>query len=259
MKLEISHLSFSYGEHQVLRDISFSLDKGEFLSVLGPNGVGKSTLFRCILGRLEGYTGAITSGGDDLKNMPRREAARRMAYIPQIHRPTFSYTVLDTVLMGTARQLSPFAQPGRAQVDRALAALERVGAKHLYQRDFTRLSGGEQQLVLLARALAQQAEILVMDEPTSALDFGNQLRVLQLVRELAGEGYGVLLSTHNPQHALTFATRTLALCDGRVAAQGRPQDVLTPELMSRLYGVDVIFAETPAGRVLVPTMAGDIV
>jgi len=257
VKLEVRNLSFAYGEHRVLEDVSFTLDKGEFLSVLGPNGVGKSTLFRCILGRLEGYGGTITSGGDDLKTMPRREAARRMAYIPQIHTPTFSYTVLDTVLMGTARQLSPFAQPGKAQVDQAMTALERVGAAHLAQRDFTRLSGGEQQLVLLARALAQQAEILVMDEPTSALDYGNQLRVLKLVRELAGEGYGVLLSTHNPQHALTFATRTLALCGGRVAALGNPEDVLTPELMKTLYGVDVVFAETAAGRVLVPMTAGE--
>ena len=257
MKLEIRNLSFAYGDHRVLEDVSFTLDKGEFLSVLGPNGVGKSTLFRCILGRLDGYGGAITSGGDDLKKMPRREAARRMAYIPQIHTPTFSYTVLDTVLMGTARQLSPFAQPGRAQMEQAMAALERVGAAHLAQRDFPRLSGGEQQLVLLARALAQQAEILIMDEPTSALDYGNQLRVLELVRELAGEGYGVLLSTHNPQHALTFATKTLALLGGRVAALGRPDEALTPELIFALYGVDVIFAETPAGRVLVPVTAGE--
>ena len=259
MKLEVCNLSFAYGTHEVLRNVSFTLEQGEFLSVLGPNGVGKSTLFRCILGRLEGYSGSITSGGDDLKTMPRREMARRMAYIPQIHTPTFSYTVLDTVLMGTARQLSPFAQPGKAQVETAMAALERVGAAHLAQRDFSRLSGGEQQLVLLARALAQQARILIMDEPTSALDYGNQLRVLQLVRELAAEGYAVLLSTHNPQHALTFATQTLALVGGSVAALGRPDEVLTPELVGRLYGVDVIFEETAAGRVLVPVMAGNIV
>lgn len=257
MKLEIRNLSFAYGVHEVLRDVSFTLEEGEFLSVLGPNGVGKSTLFRCILGRLEGYSGQITSAGDDLKTMSRREAAKRMAYIPQIHTPTFSYTVLDTVLMGTARQLSPFAQPGRAQVDTAMAALERVGAAHLAQRDFSRLSGGEQQLVLLARALAQQAQILIMDEPTSALDYGNQLRVLQLVRELAKEGYAVLLSTHNPQHALTFATKTLALIGGRVAAQGKPDEVLTPELVRCLYGVDVLFEETAAGRVLVPVMPGE--
>ncbi|MBR4039177.1 MAG: ABC transporter ATP-binding protein [Clostridia bacterium] len=259
MSLEIQKLSFAYDGHEVLRDVSFRLEKGEFLSVLGPNGVGKSTLFRCILGRLDSYAGTITSNGDDLSTLPRRETARRLAYIPQIHQPTFSYTVLDTVLMGTARQLSPFSQPGKTQVERAMAALERVGAAHLAQRDFTRLSGGEQQLVLVSRAIAQQAEILIMDEPTSALDYGNQLRILQLVRELAKEGYGVLLSTHNPQHALTFATRILALSEGRVAALGRPEDVLTPELISRLYGVDVIFAKTTAGRVIVPALAGDIV
>lgn len=259
MKLEVNGLSFSYGDHRVLEDISFSLEAGEFLSVLGPNGVGKSTLFRCILGRLNDYRGTITADGEDLRTLPRREMARRLAYIPQIHRPTFSYTVLDTVLMGTARQLSPFAQPGRAQLARAQEALERVGAAHLSGRDFNRLSGGEQQLVLVARAIAQQAQFLVMDEPTSALDYGNQLRVLQLVRDLAGEGYGVLLSTHNPQHALTFASRILAISGGRVAALGEPQAVLTRELVSGLYGVDVTFADTSAGRVIVPVMEGGCV
>ena len=203
---------------------------------------------------MHGYTGSITSGGDDLSALPKRELSRRIAYIPQINRPTFGYTVLDTVLMGTTRQLSAFSQPGQAQINLAMSALERVGAGNLAERDFTHLSGGEQQLVLIARAIAQQAGILVMDEPTSALDYGNQLRVLKLVRELAAEGYAVLLSTHNPQHALTFATRILALSGGRVAAVGAPQDVLTREVVSRLYGVDVAFADTEGGRVLVPLM-----
>ena len=254
MNLSVQNLSFAYGERPVLQDVSFTLERGEFLSVLGPNGVGKSTLFRCILGLLHGYSGSITSGGEDLAAMSRRELSRRIAYIPQINRPTFGYSVLDTVLMGTTRQLSPFAQPGKAQVHAALDALRRVGAAHLSERDFTHLSGGEQQLVLIARAIAQQAGILVMDEPTSALDYGNQLRVLQLVRELSREGYAVLLSTHNPQHALTFATRILALSGGRVAALGAPQDVLTREVVSSLYGVNVTFADTEGGRVLVPLM-----
>jgi len=254
VSLEVSGLSFSYGSHPVLRDVSFDLSRGEFLSVLGPNGVGKSTLFRCILGLLGDYTGSITLGGEDLRAISRREMARRIAYIPQIHAPSFGYSVLSTVLMGTARQVSVFSQPGEKQIAQAMGALSRVGAEHLAQRDFSRLSGGEQQLVLVARALAQQAEILVMDEPTSALDYGNQLRVLQLVRELAEEGYAVLLSTHNPQHALTFATRILALADGRVAALGKAQDVLTKELVASLYGVDAEFADTGNGRVLVPLM-----
>ena len=186
--------------------------------------------------------------------MPRREMSRRIAYIPQINRPTFGYTVLDTVLMGTTRQVSMFSQPGREQIAAARKALERVGAAHLTERDFSFLSGGEQQLVLVARAIAQQAEILIMDEPTSALDFGNQLRILQLVKELAGEGYGVLLSTHNPQHALSFATRILALSDGKVAALGNADEVLTPALVKQLYHVDVTFTQTQGANVLVPLM-----
>ena len=254
MNLNVRNLSFAYGEHEVLKDISFDLQPGEFLSVLGPNGVGKSTLFRCVLNLLTTYTGSIASDGVELKTMSRREMSRRIAYIPQINRPAFGYTVLDTVLMGTTRQLSMFAQPGKKQIQDALNALERVGAAQLSRRDFSHLSGGEQQLVLVARAIAQQAEILVMDEPTSALDYGNQLRVLQLVKELAGEGYSVLLSTHNPQHALTFADRILALADGRVAALGKPEEVLTPALVQALYGVNVILTDTPGGRVIVPLM-----
>ena len=254
MNLEVRNLSFAYGTHKVLHDISFTLQQGEFLSVLGPNGVGKSTLFRCILGLLNDYKGSILSDGDDLRRMPRKEMARRIAYIPQISRPTFGYTVLDTVLMGTTRQVGVFSQPGKEQIALARQALERVGAAHLIDRDFSYLSGGEQQLVLVARAIAQRAEILVMDEPTSALDFGNQLRILKLVRELADEGYGVLLSTHNPQHALTFATRILALADGQVAALGKADEALTAELVEKLYHVHTTFTQTPGGRVLVPLM-----
>ena len=134
----------------------------------------------------------------------------------------------------------------------ALAALERVGVLHLAQRNFAHLSGGEQQLVLIARAIAQQSDILIMDEPTSALDYGNQLRVLRQVRDLSREGYTVLLSTHNPQHALTFADRVLALHNGTVAAHGTAKEVLNPELLRRLYRVEAILADTPGGSVIVP-------
>ena len=252
MILSVENLSFSYTRRPVLQDVSFAAEKGELLSILGPNGVGKSTLFRCILGSLEGYSGRICVDGRDIRTLPHRERARRMAYIPQIHRPTFGYTVLDTVLMGTTQQLSPLQQPGREQVYMARSALERVGVSHLAERNFAHLSGGEQQLVLIARALAQQSDILIMDEPTSALDYGNQFRVLQQVRALSREGYTVLLSTHNPQHALTFAHRVLALQDGSVAALGPSGDVLTPDLLRRLYGVDTALADTPGGPVIVP-------
>jgi iron complex transport system ATP-binding protein len=252
MSLLVENLSFSYGERAVLQGVSFEAQKGEFLSILGPNGVGKSTLFRCILGTLRVREGRICVNGRDVAGLSQRQRARCFAYIPQIHRPTFGYSVLDTVLMGTTRRLSAFQRPGQAQEKLALAALERMGVVRLAQRDFSRLSGGEQQLVLIARAIAQQSDVLIMDEPTSALDYGNQLRVLQQVRALSREGYTVLLSTHNPQHALTFADRVLALQNGAAVALGESKSVLTPELIRRLYGVETVLADTPGGSVLVP-------
>lgn len=256
MILKVENLAFSYGSHHVLHDISFDVCPGEFLSVLGPNGVGKSTLFRCILGNLKGYGGRVSADGIDLRSLSQREKARRIAYIPQVHRPTFGYTVLDMVLMGTSRQLSAFARPGDAQIRIAMDALNQIGVAHLADRDFSRLSGGEQQLVLVARAIAQQADILVMDEPTSALDYGNQIRVLQKVKKLSQEGYTVLLSTHNPQHAMSFADRILALAEGTVAAIGTPAETLTPALMGKLYGIEVDFVGTPGGWVIQPLMGG---
>ena len=250
--LAVENLGFSYGAGSVLRDVTFFVERGTFLSVLGPNGVGKSTLFRCILGILPGYTGKVTVDGEDIKTLSRRKMARKIAYIPQIHRPTFGYSVLDTVLMGTTHQMGVFSQPGEEQTAGAYAAMERVGIERLAERNFAQLSGGEQQLVLVARAIAQQADILVMDEPTSALDYGNQLRVLKQVRTLADEGYAVLLSTHNPQHALSFSTQLLAMSAGQITAVGAPEEILTAELMRVLYGVDVEFAQTNSGRVIVP-------
>lgn len=253
MKLTVKELTYTYrGGHTALRNISFAARQGELLSVLGPNGAGKSTLFRCILGGLPDYGGAILLDGRDTRTLDQRTLAAHIAYIPQIHRPTFGYSVLDTVLMGLTRQLSPFRSPSAQQEQQALATLEQLGVVHLTYRNFAELSGGEQQLVLIARALAQKAEVLMMDEPTSALDYGNQLRILQMVRRLAAQGYTVILSTHNPQHALTFATTLLALHGGTAAAWGRPAQVLTPELMETLYGVRAEFLQTASGPVLVP-------
>ena len=210
MKLTVKELTYTYrGGHTALRNISFAARQGELLSVLGPNGAGKSTLFRCILGGLPDYGGAILLDGRDARTLDQRTLAAHIAYIPQIHRPTFGYSVLDTVLMGLTRQLSPFRSPSAQQEQQALATLEQLGVVHLTYRNFAELSGGEQQLVLIARALCQQADILVMDEPTSSLDYGNQLRVLRCVHDLSRQGYTVVLSTHDPQHALRFSDRVL--------------------------------------------------
>lgn len=239
MSICVQNLSFAYGERPVLDDVSFTVGEGRLLSVLGPNGVGKSTLFRCILGLLKSYQGSITIDGADVKTLGARALAKKVAYIPQQSYPAFNYTVFDMVLMGTSASARPFSSPRREEETAAQEALEHLGIDALAGRDYTRLSGGERQLVLIARALAQRSGVLLMDEPTANLDYGNQLRVLQRVRALAEEGYTVIQSTHNPEQSYQFSHEILALGGGRVLAHGAPGEVLTAALVRELYGVEV--------------------
>lgn len=239
MSIEVKDLCFSYGEREVLHGVSFKAEQGEFLSILGPNGVGKSTLFRCVLGLLRDYTGSITVKGRDAKSLSIREAAKLVAYIPQSSHPAFNYSVRDIVLMGTTSGLGTFSTPKKEDVRRVEEALEKIGISHLAERCFHRISGGERQLALIARALVQRAPVLMLDEPTASLDFGNQLLVLTQARELAREGYTVIQTTHNPEQSYMFSDRILALRGGEVLTEGRPKDVLTSDMMRQLYGVEV--------------------
>ena len=254
MILLVDKIEKSFGARVLFSGASFQINPGERFALVGPNGAGKSTLFRCLLGLYHSYQGSITIEGREVKNMQPREIAAKVAYIPQTHTPTFHYTVLEMVLMGTTHRVRGLQSPGAKEVAIAREALAQVGIADMENRSYGRLSGGEQQLVLIARALAQQTELLIMDEPTSSLDYGNQLRILQMVRRLAAQGYTVILSTHNPQHALTFADRVLALHDGAVAANGSAKEVLTPELIRRLYRVEATLADTAGGSVIVPLM-----
>jgi len=249
--VEVRNLSFSYGARRVLDDLSFTVPDGALVAVLGPNGVGKSTLFRCLLGLLRGYEGEILLNGRPREAYASRQLARIAAYVPQSSEPTFSYTVLETVLMGTTAQLGLLEYPGRTEREHAENALRLLGIEDLAERRIDQISGGEQQLVLLARALAQDAKLLVMDEPTANLDYGNQQRVLQSIVKLTEQGYTVLLSTHHPDHALRYAGHVLALQDGRLAAFGRTGDVLTAELVEKLYRfrAQIVTMETGNGQV----------
>ncbi|RDB63168.1 ABC transporter [Gordonibacter sp. 28C] len=239
MSIEISNLGFSYGKREILRDVSISIPDATLVNVLGPNGVGKSTLFRCILCLNGDFTGTVLVNGKNVKDLSVRERSREISYIPQSHAPVYDYEVLDVVLMSTGTDLGMLRSPGPRHKRKAYEALERIGIAHLAKRTYTQISGGEQQLVLVARALAQDAKTIIMDEPTSALDYGNTVRVLSCVRQLAKEGLSIVQSTHQPDQAFLYSDKTLVLHQGRVHAFGDPKDVITNELVSTIYGVNV--------------------
>lgn len=253
MNLTVSDLGFAYDRRPILQGVNFSLGEGQLVALLGCNGAGKTTLLRCILGLNAPYSGSITVDKTEVRTLRPRELSHRIAYIPQVHYPAFRYSVLEMVLMGTTHTLSAVGAPGAREEAAALDALHALGAESLAPRDYGKISGGEQQLVLIARALAQGTKLLLMDEPTASLDYGNQQRVLAAVRQLTREGYTVLLSTHDPQHALTYADRILALSDGKLIADGAPHNVLTPALIRTLYGVDAVFS--PDGNYILPKEA----
>jgi iron complex transport system ATP-binding protein len=245
--LEVRDLAFGFPGRTVGRDVSFSLGAGEVMCVLGPNGGGKTTLFRTLLGLLEKHSGSIVLENAPLESLSRGELARRVGYVPQGHAGYFAYSVREFVLMGRTAHLGAFAAPGpadRAIAERALASLE---IAHLADRPVTQVSGGERQLALVARALAQQPQLLVMDEPTASLDFGNQVRVLQRISALAGSGISILFSSHAPDHAFLAARRVLLLGEGRALEMGAPQEVIRTDTLERLYGVAVKVLPLPGG------------
>ncbi len=255
MAIEVTDLSFSYGGRAVLQNISFRVEKGEFLSILGPNGAGKSTLFRCILGLLSGYSGQVLVEGADIRKMTVRESANKIAYIPQTSQSVFRYSVFDIILMGRTSSLSLFQSPGKEDKEKCFWAMEKVGITHLASRCYHKLSGGEQQLVMIARALVQDAPYLMLDEPTANLDLGNQFLVLEQMRSLAREGYAVIQTTHNPEQSYQFSHRILAIQSGRILADGTPGQVLTQDNIKALYGVDVevVSLYEDRARICIPT------
>lgn len=242
--IKVSDLTFAYDKTKVLEDISFEIGKGELVAVLGPNGAGKSTLFKCMLGLMKKYEGSIRMGGRDIRDLSRKEMARTAAYIPQFEAQVFNYTVMDTVLMGTTGMLTALKSPGSEQTEKARQAIAYMGIEHLAGRGISEISGGERQLALLARALAQDAKVLVMDEPAASLDYGNQQTVLRHIQKMAQEGYTIMMSTHSPEHALQYATYVLALKDHRILSEGPADETLDEELIRKLYGLDVKILES---------------
>lgn len=240
MILEARGLAIGYRGHRIGEGLDLGLAAGRVLALLGPNGGGKTTLLKTLIGLIPPLAGRVLLDGAPLERVPVRERARRIAYVPQVHAGTFGFTVAEVALMGREARRGAFAQPSVA--DRAIAAvmLARLGIAHLAERPYTQVSGGERQLALIARALAQEPAIVVLDEPTASLDFGNQGRVLDEMRALAAGGLAVAFTTHDPNQAWRHADDVAQLRDGHILAAGPTRAVLTRTGLEALYGSPVL-------------------
>jgi len=250
--LEARDVCFAYDHGTpVLRDVSVQIAAGEVLFLLGRNGCGKTTFMRCLSGILQPNAGSVLLDGRHIQTIPTPERARSVGLIPQIHNPAFAYTVHDIVLMGRAPHLEMFGKPGKRDHAAADEALERVDMADFRHRPYTQLSGGQRQMVMIARGLAQQCAILLMDEPDAHLDPRNQHHIMELVRSLAHESLTFVISSHTPDHALAYADRVLLLRDGIELALGRASETLTDPLLSTAYDMhtEIICQERDGQRV----------
>lgn len=242
--IQVNNASFSYGDKLIFSGINFNVKQGEVFCILGPNGCGKTTLLDCILGLLKLNEGNIFIDEDDLINVKSNKIAEKMAYVPQIHQKSFPYTVKEIVLMGRAYKTTFFSSPTNEDKDIAWEAMKKVGIIHLADTPYTQISGGECQLVMIARALAQQPKIIIMDEPTSHLDFKNEIVLLETVVDLVTENnISIVMATHFPNHAYYFENNhvptTLGLMNNGIFEQvGSPSKVLSESNIQKIYQIN---------------------
>jgi len=255
--IRVENLTFGYTEKPVLKGVSLSIFHGEIVTVLGPNGSGKSTLLKTMLGLLRPREGTVFLRERNIAHFRSKPLAREIAYVPQIHKNSFPYRVLDVVLMGRIPHKTFFFKYSRKDLDIAEEVLLKLSISHLAERPYTEISGGERQLTLIARALAQGAGIFILDEPATGLDYGNQMRLLEQILLLSREGYTFVKSTHAPEHALWIADRVIMMKDGAILADGRPDEVIDARNLHDLYRTDVRIVEVDGEvRVCIPDAIG---
>jgi iron complex transport system ATP-binding protein len=248
--MKVREVRFSYGTKEVLKGVSLEVKPGCLQGLLGPNGSGKTTLFKCCLGFLKPKSGLIEMDGVSIGSLGTRRLAAKVAYVPQEHYPSFPFTVSEMVEMGRFPRRGRLPILSRRDREAVAGALARVGLEKLAGDSYVRLSGGQRRLVLVARALAQEAEIMFLDEPTSSLDFANQLVVWETVRSIAAEGLGVVICCHDPNHILWFCDEVAALKGGRILAQGKVGQTMGRDLLEELYGRS-IGVEKVSGRTFI--------
>ena len=261
MIYDVKNISFTYpsGTDEVFGDISFTLEAGEILCVLGPNDAGKSTLMSCMAGLLKPSRGSILLEGSEMFSLSRRDIARTVGYVPQSHTPVFGYTVFHFIMMGRTPHIGVFSRPGPEDEAAATQALGALSIEHLADRVYTELSGGERQQAVIAQALAQRPKVLLFDEPAAHLDYGNQQNILSLIKKLAAAGFGVIITTHNPDHALLLGGIT-AVMDGEGNFEcGATQEILTEARLKQVYKTDLrlLFVEELGRTACLPSGIGN--
>lgn len=250
----VENLCFHYDNRKpVLDNLSFTIETGSVTSILGPNGSGKTTLLKLMLGLKKPVSGTVAIAGRPLDQIPLAERAKLLAYVPQQHSPIFSYKALDVVAMGRVPHAGIFCSLTKTDLEIARQNMARLGIEHLADRPYTEISGGEQQLVLVARALSQGAGILILDEPVAGLDYGNQLLLLKHLRNLAGSGITCIKTTHYPEHALWTSDQAIFIKNGRIAACGRSEEIINSEMLQQIYGAKINVLETNAGAYKIRT------
>ncbi len=244
--LAVQDLRFSYGKKEIFSELNFDLSTGSVTCLIGSNGCGKTTLIDCITGYLNANNGKIMIEGKDISLLNARELAKLKAYVPQHHDKHFPFTVLDIILMGRTAHLGFLSRPSGKDRDKVRKLMIRLNMLELIDRDYTELSGGETQMVLILRALIQESPLIIMDEPTSHLDFKNELILLEQIGELAQEhNRGILMSTHSPNQALFLENRgvdvqVIMMNDQGAILKGTPSEILTVENMASVYGIKAV-------------------
>ncbi len=240
MILQVKNLSFKYSNSRtIFNNVNFSLDKGEVLSILGTNGAGKSTLLNCIANIYKPTSGDILLNGNSSKSMTMRDISKVIGYVPQVHTPTYAYTVREFTVMGRTPYIGAFSKPSKEDYQIADESLKKMGIFHLKDKAYTEISGGERQQVTIARALTQQPQIILLDEPTAHLDYGNQYRVVKMIKELANNGFSVIMTTHNPEHAIILNGKVAILDRNGVLNIGNSSEKLTGNTLSKLYDLNI--------------------
>jgi iron complex transport system ATP-binding protein len=255
MMLDVKNAEFSYDEKRnVFEGINFSIQKSDILCILGPNGSGKTTLLKCLTNILQLTNGEVTINSRDVQSLSRKELSKKIGYLPQTHAALFPFSVLEVAVMGRAPHLKLTSSPTEAEYDTAKANLEMLGISDLANRPYTKISGGQRQLALLAMVLTQEPEILLLDEPTAHLDFGNQVRILELIEKLSTKGPAVIFTSHFPDHALQMSCKVALMNNKQFINVGDSETVVTAENLKEIYGVDVsvVYVESVNSKVCVP-------